>query len=342
MAKNEVVKDVAKPEVKEGLSERFTMAVLAEFGKDDDGQYKITDAQRRLVKGYFIQIDKVLADLEAKRIERNSKNSDKKYDNNLAYTWNNLNLRALALDCMHYSKMGLDMMQSNHLHPIPYKNRTNNNYDMTLMRGYSGIEYVAKKYALDPPVDVVIELIYSTDSFKPIKKDLNNKVEGYEFTINNPFDRGEIIGGFGYIVFSDPSKNKLIMMSKAEVEKRKPTYASVEFWGGEKDEWKDGKKAGKVQVDGWYAQMFEKTIRREVFSQKHIPLDPSKIDEHIMHLERQESLQTDIKVEAEIEANANQELIGVPEAEYTNVDIETGEILEEPEVDDDPFKDPPF
>lgn len=51
---------------------------------------------------------------------------------------------------------------------------------------------------------------------------------------------------------------------------------------------------------------------------------------------------TDMEVEAEIEANANQELIGVPEAEYTNVDIETGEILEEPEVDDDPFKDPPF
>lgn len=51
---------------------------------------------------------------------------------------------------------------------------------------------------------------------------------------------------------------------------------------------------------------------------------------------------SDDQIEAEIEANANQELIGVPEAEYMSVDTETGEILEEPKEDDDPFKDPPF
>lgn len=342
MAKQEV----AIKEVQEGLSERFTNAVLVEFGKDDDGQFKITDAQRRLVKGYFIQIDRILGDLEAKRVEKNNNNSDKKYNNELAYSWKNLNMRALALDCMHYSKMGLDMMQSNHLHPIPYKNRTTGVYDMTFMRGYSGIEYVARKYALDPPLDVVIEIIYSTDTFKPIKKDLKNKVEGYEFSVNNPFDRGEIIGGFGYIIFNDQTKNKLIMMSKAEVEKRKPDYASAEFWGGEKAEWKGGKKVGTVQVEGWYAQMFEKTIRREVFSPKNIPLDPAKIDEHMLHLQRQEAVRQDIEVESDIQANANTELIGVQEAEYEPiVDKETGEIqepVEEETTEENPFDNPPF
>ena len=61
-----------------------------------------------------------------------------------------------------------------------------------------------------PPIDYQAISYYAD----PLKKSKDNKVEGYEFEINNPFDRGEIQGGFAYIQFSDPEKNKLIMMSK--------------------------------------------------------------------------------------------------------------------------------
>ena len=43
--------------------------------------------------------------------------------NDLPITWNTVDLGQLALDVTHYSKMGLDMMQTNHLVAIPYKKK---------------------------------------------------------------------------------------------------------------------------------------------------------------------------------------------------------------------------
>lgn len=87
-----------------------------------------------------------------------------------------------------------------------------------------------------------------------------NNVDCYEFDISNPFDRGEVVGGFGYIRYKDETRNKLVTMSKAELLKRKPSTAAAEFWGGEKDIWemvkrleqkllKDGKK--KCFIKQW-------------------------------------------------------------------------------------------
>src|SRR5699024_9900442 len=154
---------------------------------------------------------------------------DHAYDNNLPYTWDNVNLKQLALDVMHYSKMGLDIQQKNMIHAIPFKNNRTGKYDINLMEGYNGIKFKAEKYALDKPKNVVIELVYSSDTFRLIKKDSLHHVEGYEFQINNPFDRGEFLGGFGYYEFDDPSKNKVVFMTKKDIEKRKPDKAAAEF-----------------------------------------------------------------------------------------------------------------
>ena len=56
----------------------------------------------------------------------------------------------------------------------------------------------------------------------------------------NEFARGDIVGGFYYHIYQDkPEKNKLVVMPLKEILKRKPQYASAEFWGGEKDSYRD-------------------------------------------------------------------------------------------------------
>ena len=186
-------------------------------------------------------------------------------------------------------------------------------YDVTLMPGYNGIRYMALRYAMEPPIGETIELVYSTDTFVPHMKDSGHKVATYEFTINNPFDRGEIVGGFGYLEFADPAKNELIIMPMKAIQKRKPAYASGNFWGGgTKTEWKtvDGKRQKvEVEVEGWLDEMCRKTLIREVYSAKHLPRDPAKIDESYQMMKIREARYAEIQAQAEIDAQANTVLI---------------------------------
>lgn len=312
------------------VSEKFANKIIAEFGGNISGVAQVTDYQRRLIQGYFIGIDRALKTAEERRVIKNNSNRDHTYDEQLPVTWTNVNLNDLAMDLVHYARIGLDMMQDNHLFPIPYKNSRTNKYDITLMEGYNGIQYISEKYALVNPKAVTIELVYSTDTFKPIKKSRANAVEGYEFEINNPFDRGEIVGGFGYIEYEDQSRNKLVIMTIKDILKRKPEYAAAEFWGGKKKVWKDGKKV-EEDTDGWYEEMCLKTIKREVYSAKNIPRDPMKIDESYHYLKAQEMRNAEIEARAEIEANANRIVIdadaSIQPAE--TIDMRTGELLQE-------------
>ena len=318
------------------MSERFTNLVLHEFGSNVAGALQVSEYQKRLIQGYFIAIDRALKMAEEARIRKNEANKDHKYDNNLPVTWNNVNLNDLALDVVHYAKMGLDMMMDNHLFPIPYKNNKTNKYDVTLMPGYNGIQYIAEKYAVEQPKAVTIELVYSTDTFKPIKKSKDNQVESYIFEINNPFDRGEIVGGFGYIEYEDPVKNKLIIMTRKDIEKRKPAYAAAEFWGGTTKVWENGKQVEK-ETDGWFEEMCLKTIKREVYSAKHIPRDPKKIDDNYQYMKMREARYAELEAQAEIDGYANTIVIDTtpttPEEpkqlQGPQVEPETGEIIEQ-------------
>jgi recombination protein RecT len=112
--------DAAPPAIKQNNSERFTNMVFRQFGQNVSGAFQVTDAQKRLIQGYFIVIDRVLKTAEENRLSKNASNRDHKWDNPMPCTWENVNLQELALDLMHYARMGLDMMQDNHLSPIPY------------------------------------------------------------------------------------------------------------------------------------------------------------------------------------------------------------------------------
>lgn len=286
---------VAKKE--ESLSVRFMNAITEEFTSAVDAP-ALTSYQRRLAQNYFIAIDQALERAE----QRRNKNK-----NDLPVTWANVNMQQLALDVVAAARVGLDPAQPNHVNMVPYRNNKTKKYDIGFIDGYRGIELKAVKYGLDIPDDVTIELVYSNDHFKPIKKDANNKVESYEFEVNNPFDRGEIVGGFYYHAYkNNPEKNKLVVMSLKDILKRKPEYASKEFWG----------------KDGWYEKMCHKTIHRAAY--RDITIDSQKIDDDYLRLKQQEDLFSDREIEAEIEAEANGPIIDI-EYDETPREITDGE-----------------
>jgi recombination protein RecT len=285
------------------MSERFVQKVTAEF-TSGTGELRLTPFQKRLAQNYFIVIDAVLKTAEEKR-QNKTRNQDP-----VPVTWNNINMELLARNVVSAARIGLDPAQKNHIHPIPYKNNTTGKYDLAFIEGYRGIEVKATKYGLDIPDGVIVELVYKNDRFKSIKKDRNNPVETFEFEIVNEFDRGEIIGGFYYHIFTNnPEKNKLVVFSLKDILKRKPKYASPEFWGGEKDKWEGGKKVGKETIDGWYDEMCYKTIYRAAYG--NITIDSQKIDDDYVRMSQMEQSLKEAEVAEEIAVNANTETIDI-------------------------------
>lgn len=262
-------------------AERFANTVIASvYGQSAT---EATPYQRKLLVTAFAGIDKSLRTAEEERVRKNESNRDHRYDNNLPCVWKNVNMVDLAIDLADYTAMGLDMAQDNMLHAVPYINRKKGVYDVTLVCGYNGLRYIAERYAIHPPKNVVVEVVHETDNFIPLKKDSENPVEGYRFEVTSPFNRGRIIGGFAYIEYYQPENNELIILSMADIEKRKPRYASATFWGGTTREYRDGRMT-TVETDGWLEEMVRKTLIREAYSAKHMPRDPAKIDEAYLHM----------------------------------------------------------
>jgi len=260
-------------------SERFTNMVMAKFSGVAGSAIEISGYQKRLIQNYFISTDMTLKAAEEKRLKKSDN-----YRDPIPVTWDNVNLEQLAMDVIACSKIGYDPALPNHISMIPYKNNTTKKYDIGFIEGYRGKELKARKYGYQVPDNVIVELVYKNDKFRPLKKDATHDKESFEFEVSeNPFDRGDIIGGFYYHEYYDePRKNKLMFYSKAEIEKRKPEHASAEFWGGEKAKYDNGKKVGTEHVEGWYAEMMWKTLFRMAYG--IIPIDSEKIDDNLMRM----------------------------------------------------------
>ena len=247
--------------------ERFTNEVLRQFGSTA-GEVNVTEKQRRLIRSYFVRLDMVLQAAEKKRDAKK---------NGVSFTWENVNLKQLSIDVANFSLVGLDPVQKNHLNLIPHFETASGKYNITFITGFKGIEFKAVKYGLDVPKAVIVEVVHQNDEFKPIKKSGGGSGDTYEFNILKPFDRGEVVGGFYFHEFEDPTKNKLRIFSLHDIKKRIPKHASPEFWGGERNVWKSGQITGTEKVEGWFEEMVFKTIYRSAYDA--ITIDPDKIDE---------------------------------------------------------------
>lgn len=282
-------------------SERFMNKVVAQF-TSGVGEVALTKFQQRLAQNYFVALDNVLKVAEQKR--------NSQY-NSLPMVWQNVNMEKLAVNVVSYARIGFDPALPNHINLIPFKNNSTGKYDIGFVEGYRGLELKAIKYGAEVPDSTTVELVYKNDRFKSIKKDRNNEVETYEFDIVDDFERGEIIGGFYYHQFNrTPEKNKLVVMNMKDILKRKPEKASAEFWGGEKDIYKNGKKTGETEtVEGWYEKMVEKTLYRAAYNS--ITIDSQKIDDDYMNLKKAEMDFAESEVDEEIKQNANGHIIDI-------------------------------
>lgn len=290
--------DKQKTTALETVSTKFVAEVERQFTAEMGTALAFTEYEKTLAQHLFLKVDAALKALEDKRLQRADANSV------TPYTWNNVNLPKLALDAVHRISLGLDALIPNHIHPIPYFNSKLKKYDLDLRIGYAGKDYCRRKLAVEEPVEVIYQLVYETDKFKPIMKSLSNEIEGYEFEITQPFNRGKVVGGFGYIRYEDPRKNRLVIVTERDFKKAEQGAKTKDFWGEEK----------------WREEMMFKTIVHRVADK--LPLDPRKVNaKSYAYIEAQEA---DDDIQREIDEHANKTVIDVT-AEH--VDIETGEVM---------------
>ncbi|KKL15612.1 hypothetical protein LCGC14_2503850 [marine sediment metagenome] len=278
-------------------SQRFTNVVVKEFG-GTVGKLSLTPLQERLAQHLFVAIDTQLKSLEVKRA------LDKSKKDNAPIAWENINMNKLAIDSVHRIELGLDALIPNHIHPIPYWNKRLEKYDLSLDVGYVGKDYYKRKMALEPPLDIRYELVYSNDEFMPIKKSALSEVESYEFKIKNAFDRGEVVGGFGYISYTDPKKNTLVLVTKDDMEKSRKAAKSDAFW-----------KPHPTQMQ------FVVLVRRTTAK---INVDPEKVNASLMAVEMDETVQA---ADRDIEENANKEALDIDSEKEQIIEIDkNGEV----------------
>lgn len=264
-------KNLPAKQGREVASQRFTKMVMNEFQSVAGSGMQLTDQQKRLAQHLFIKTDAALKEAEAKR-------SDNKKP---PVTWENVNLQKMALDSIHRIELGLDALLENHISPIAYLNGRTQKYDLDLRIGYSGRDYYRRKFAIDPPKQVIYHLVHENDELTYQPRDAQNPVENYTFKVPKPLDRGKVIGGFGYLVFEDETKNKFIPVSMAEILRAEKAAPSDKFWGPYRD------------------RMEFKTIVNIVTHSRNMPTDPAKVNQSYYVVEAEE-LAAEIGAEPEV------------------------------------------
>ena len=294
----------AKKSEEKTISERFLEKVEKEFQASLGHGVEFTDYQKKLASNLYVKIDTSLKDFEAKRL-----NSNKTHQ--AEYVWNNVNMPKLAVDAVHRVHLGLDALIPNHLHAVPYFNNKLKKYDIDLRIGYRGKDYYRRKMANPEPVDIRYELVYSTDEFEVIKKTEGQAVETYRFNITNPFQRGDVIGGFGYIMYEDESRNKVVIVSETEFKKVEGVAKASNFWSD------------------WGDRMRYKTLVHRVTD--NLDIDPEKVNPSYHYVESQENLFDESNKIPETEQPTQRRSLDTAKAEPVNNNHYAGTPFEEAE-----------
>lgn len=232
-------------------STRFLAEVERQFGAQLGEELSFTAHERKLAQHLYVKVDAALKAMDEARVKRGQSNKK-------PFTWQNVNLTKLAIDAVHRVSLGLDALIPNHIHPVAYWNGKLNKYDLDLRVGYVGQDYCRRRLAVVQPVDITYELVYETDTFRALPRSHDREVESYEFEINQPFARGEVVGGFGYIVYEDARMNRLVLVTPRDFERARKAAQTSDFW------------------DKNDLEMLYKTVVHRVTSK--VPLDPEKVN----------------------------------------------------------------
>lgn len=301
--------------VSKTASEKFVAQIEKQFTAELGQGVSWTPLQKTLAQHLFVKIDQSMAALETKRAgsSYNAKNPPIK--------WENVNMHKLALDAVHRVNLELDALIPNHIHVIPYLNNRTQKYDLDLRVGYTGKDHLHRRFAADPPLDVVYQLVHETDSFSVVNE---GGVQSVRFTQSNPFNPGQVVGGFGYIKYADERKNQVVIVEYREFEKAMKASKGTEFWGGDCPVYKDGKKTGTEYDEKFRKEMMFKTVVHRVTAK--IRLDPAKVNGSSL-----EAIETDTVEFAILETDAEAAMLGNGDV----VDVEPAAfdaVAEEPTV----------
>lgn len=235
----------------ENYGERFTSKIIAEF-QSTGGELQAGQREKRLAQHLFVAIDSALKKGESDRVSKGNQNKP-------PLTWANVNMQHLAMQSVNIVELGLDALIKNHVHIKPYLNGKTKKYDLDVAPGYAGKDLYFKTKSLHPIKDITYKLVHAKDELTVFWKDKDNPVEAYKMKTGNVFDRGEVVGGFGYIEYENPELNKIVVVTMADFDKSQ-------------------KRAGTDRVyKSDPLEMKYKTIVNRTCDSRHITLDPEKI-----------------------------------------------------------------
>lgn len=269
-------------------SMRFVRLVEREFEDQLSTDLTWSDYERRLAQHMFARVDLALNDAENKRLEKNPDHTP--------ITWANVNLQRLALDAADRVALGIDALLPNHLHPVARWNKRLGKYEVALQLGYKGRDHVARTLAPDDVVNITYQLVHEADTFRPIMRS-GDRLESYEFEITKPFDRGKVVGGFGYVEYEDPRKNTLVLVTPRDFAKARQAAQSGVFW------------------HNWELEMQLKTVVHRTC--KEVQVDPRKVaaTASFARVQGDDLEELDERVREDLEAGADGEVLDIEPSE---------------------------
>lgn len=250
---------------------------VVEFGGDQS--FQPTQAQLNLIQGYQVAMTNAL--------------------NNSGIRWTDCILdRKLYQDLVNNAQMGFDMRVENMIFPIPRRDKNaGGKYRFTFQLGCNGYMWRAVKYSYGEVLDTTPRLLYKGDTFIPHFRDMNHPYDTFEYTPKDILAEKkdeDIIGGFVYITYANPMQNKLVIMSRAEINKHRALAQRDNVWSA------------------WFGAMARKTLI--IKAAKAITLDPSKIDDAYQNSVAIENEGSDMDIQTDIlEKQATGEVVDAQE-----------------------------
>lgn len=248
------------------VAQSFVNRVMRNLQAETGDLVSWTPYQQTLAQHLYIKIDKSLRELQSK-----GKN----------VRWDNVNMVQLALDAMHIVNLELDGLLKNHVDVIPYKNGALSAsagkpvYDLALRPGYQGHLLSHVRASVYPVHHVVTHLVFEGDTFEPT---FSPAGDSYVYKASDPFRADEAVkGGFGFIVYDEPSLNKIVLVTARDLARSQKASKSR----GTKT---TDEETGEVSTSGnfWqdsYIEMCEKTVVHRTADA--IGLDPRKLNKSV-------------------------------------------------------------
>lgn len=241
--------------------------------------FQPTQAQLNLIQGYQVAMTNALT--------------------NSGIKWTDCILdKKLYQDLVNSTQMGFDMRVENMIFPIPRRDKNaGGKYRFTFQLGCNGYMWRAVKYSYGEVLDATPRLLYKGDTFIPHFRDMNHPYDTFEYTPKDILAEkkdDDIIGGFVYITYANPMQNKLVIMSRAEINKHRALAQRDNVWSA------------------WFGAMARKTLI--IKAAKAITLDPSKIDDAYQRSVTIENEGSDMDMQTDIlEKQATGEIVDAQE-----------------------------